>query len=339
MPTSARTANRTWHIGLTLLIPPVPAGRLITGLALFFSMITGYAQTGVLTPEEPADNPQYAAIFFAAVMGYIVPVFHLICARTVAALDLLAGDAAHDTDLSALILRARERVYRKPRIWMIAVLLVGLTAGVAHNIALSVRGQLATLEPVPELSIQVGTMLVWLVLPLVGIGLVDNALRLAEIGRRLPLRLFEQSNLEPIARVAVYSTLGLVGTQTLYPILMIGRHANAISLLPGIVATLIPMLMLAFVPIQPLRRRLREGKRALLLAIDQEIRGCGTPSPGATSRIEHLTRLLEYRRETRAIREWPIDLQNTARFLLYVIIPPMTWIAAALLERVIDTLF
>ena len=40
-----------------------------------------------------------------------------------------------------------------------------------------------------------------------------------------------------------------------------------------------------------------------------------------------------------AIREWPIDLQNTARFLLYVIIPPVTWIAAALIQRVVDALF
>ncbi|MGA0839018.1 MAG: hypothetical protein ACO3P1_03885 [Pseudomonadales bacterium] len=328
----------TWHIGLTRLVPPVPAGRLITGLALFFAMVTGYAQSGLLTPDEPADNPQYAAIFFSAVIGYIIPMFHLISARTVAALDLLAADAAHDAGLTSLIHRARERVYRKPRTWMLAVISVGLLAGFAHNIALSLSGQLSNLKTVPELSIQVGTMLVWVILPLAGIGLVDNALRLAEIGRRLPLRPFEQSNLEPIARVAVYSTLALVGTQTLYPILMMGREASAVSLLPGMVATLIPMLMLALVPIRPLYRRLRDAKRALLLAIDREISRCGTPAPDATTRLDHLTRLLDYRREARAIREWPIDLPNTVRFLLYVIIPPFTWIAAALLGRVVDAL-
>lgn len=328
----------TWHIGLTRLVPPVPAGRLISGLTLFFAMITGFAKAGVLTPDAGADSPQFAAIFFSALTAYIVPMFHLICARTITALDTLGDEAAHDTDLRLLIRNARERVYRKPRAWTIIVLGIGFTAGLSHNIALAFSGELPAIGPLPELSIQAGTMLVWVVLTLALSALLDNALHLADIGRRLPLRLFEQGNLEPIARVAVSSTLVLIGAQTLFPILMLGNQASAVTFLPGIIATLVPMLLLALLPIRPVHRRLRDAKRELLLAIEQEIRSCGTPTPDATTRIDHLTRLLDYRREARAIREWPIDLQNTARFLLYVIIPPVTWIAAALIERVVDAM-
>lgn len=333
------TQAGTWHIGLTRLVPPVHAGRLIAGLALFFTMITGFAQTGVLTPDAGADSPQFAAIFFAALTAYIVPMFHLICARTILALDALAAEAAHDAELGLLIRNARDRVYRKPRVWIITVLAIGFTAGLGHNIALTFSGALPALALPPELSIQVGTMLVWVVLTLALSALIDNALHLADIGGRLPLRLFEQSNLEPIARVAVSSTLVLIGAQTLFPILMLGNQASAVTFLPGIIATLVPMLLLALLPIRPVHRRLRDAKRRLLVAIDQEIRRCETPTPDATASIDRLVRLLDYRREARAIREWPIDLQNTARFLLYVIIPPVTWIAAALIERVVDALF
>jgi hypothetical protein len=46
--------------------------------------------------------------------------------------------------------------------------------------------------------------------------------------------------------------------------------------------------------------------------------------------------LLAYRREIRAISEWPFDLGSATRFGLILVIPPLTWIGAALVERLLD---
>jgi len=46
--------------------------------------------------------------------------------------------------------------------------------------------------------------------------------------------------------------------------------------------------------------------------------------------------LLSYRREVLGTREWPFDLGVVTRLGLYLVIVPLTWIGAALIENVVD---
>jgi hypothetical protein len=42
--------------------------------------------------------------------------------------------------------------------------------------------------------------------------------------------------------------------------------------------------------------------------------------------------------EISQVSTWPFDLGNIARLALYLIIPPLTWAGAALIENVVDSL-
>ena len=56
---------------------------------------------------------------------------------------------------------------------------------------------------------------------------------------------------------------------------------------------------------------------------------------------EELTRLndlLAYRREIAGVSEWPFDLGAMSRLGLYLVIPPLTWVGAALIENLVETL-
>ncbi len=46
--------------------------------------------------------------------------------------------------------------------------------------------------------------------------------------------------------------------------------------------------------------------------------------------------LLARKSAIQAVRTWPMDLSIFSRFVLYVFIPPLAWIGAALMENFLD---
>ena len=53
--------------------------------------------------------------------------------------------------------------------------------------------------------------------------------------------------------------------------------------------------------------------------------------------LNSLQPLLDYRRVIKQVSEWPFDSTVMFRLLFYFIIPPLTWVGAALIERLVDT--
>ncbi|MFM8354509.1 MAG: hypothetical protein ACKOBM_06355 [Gammaproteobacteria bacterium] len=224
----------------------------------------------------------------------------------------------------------------KPRGWMITVLALGLTCAVLHNAALMGIGNLADIAPNAWVAMILGTTLTWLVLMLVLASLMDNALNLRRIAARIPINPLQPASVRPIARVAVASTLAVVGAQAAFPLLMIDATASAIASVPGLVATAVPMVTLALLPVWPLHARLRDARQQLLDAIDRHLDALGAVAPDNPTTVEALLAQLAYRREVRAASTWPIDLSIAARLAFYITIPPLTWVAAALIERLVD---
>ena len=53
--------------------------------------------------------------------------------------------------------------------------------------------------------------------------------------------------------------------------------------------------------------------------------------------MRSLNDLLQYRREVNSTSEWPFDVGALSRLALYLIIPPLTWVGAALIENLVDS--
>ena len=51
-----------------------------------------------------------------------------------------------------------------------------------------------------------------------------------------------------------------------------------------------------------------------------------------------LVPLLYYRNEIANASTWPFDWGNLSRLVFYLVIPPLTWVAAALIENVVDAI-
>jgi hypothetical protein len=96
------------------------------------------------------------------------------------------------------------------------------------------------------------------------------------------------------------------------------------------------MVLLATWPIWPLHERLAEARRSLLDALNRQIASEPLPDPHHPESLARLAPLLSYRREILDVSEWPFDLGTMTRLGLYLIIPPLTWVGAALIERLVD---
>jgi len=110
----------------------------------------------------------------------------------------------------------------------------------------------------------------------------------------------------------------------------------AAAYVPGLLATGVPILLLAARPVWPVHRRIAATKREALARVQEEIDALAPPGQALPADLPTLAPLLTYRRELQAAPEWPFDLGVMARLAFYLIIPPLTWVGAALIENVVN---
>lgn len=329
--------TRTWHVGLTRLVPEVPGGRWLCAAALFGILMGAFGAAGLLSDDLPrtlAGN-RAGAVFFAVIIAYIVPVFHYISQRTAEALASLQADLGLDAAGAAALAAS---VYRKPRQWFGWVLGIGCGSAVLHNLLLA-RGETSLADAFGNAgwwTMVAGTALVWIVMTLVIAALMDNAFLLNRLARRVNIHLLNPERTRPFGRVAVLSTLSIIGAQAAFPIMIFDGNVNPVAFAPGLAATTVPMLVLALMPVWPLHVRLRAERSRLLADVNRRI--VELDAEGGPAATAELLPLLAWRRELLAISEWPLDARSLGRLAFYLVIPPLTWVGAALIEHLVESL-
>ena len=87
-------------------------------------------------------------------------------------------------------------------------------------------------------------------------------------------------------------------------------------------------------PIWSVHRRIRRAKRAELLMINRHIQRL--PKSFEPDTMVRLNTLLDRRTYIQHCRNWPMDVTIFAKVVFYVLIPPLAWAGAALVELLID---
>jgi hypothetical protein len=116
---------------------------------------------------------------------------------------------------------------------------------------------------------------------------------------------------------------------------------DPIAYFPGFVATVTPMVLLLLLPVLPVRQAIRVAKGKQVESINSALQRLGAEqtmdarmrAPGSLAPVNEL---LHFRREIQAVPEWPFDVSLAGRMAFYLIIPPLTWVGAALIERFVD---
>jgi hypothetical protein len=326
--------HRTW---LLKLILPCSYGRLLTGILLLCLLLPLF-YLGVTATSE-AGTP---AFFYSLIIAYIIPIFSYITMKSQEALLALRplldlDDAAFEQSQASLDSISRRSMWLQ--------LGAGALCGFIHMSF--VRGSPLTmvtemLVSYSEFMSTFGALLVWIIMTVVISMLVQQALVFARLGaRHVRVTLLNNRKLLPFARVSISASLAIIGALALFPLIGIESGMNLMESLPGAIATLVPLMTIFIVPVWPIHRRLAAMKEAQMASVNERIENClqaesaTCPEPAI---LEELAPLLGYRREIAQASTWPFDSSNVTRLLFYLIIPPLTWAGAALIENLVDWL-
>ena len=91
-------------------------------------------------------------------------------------------------------------------------------------------------------------------------------------------------------------------------------------------------------PLRGIRRRIREARTAALTQLDAQYDAIsqGGLTAAEPQQLSAMDTVLDMRERVAQAPGWPMNLAGVRRILLYVVLPPLTWAAAALVEMLID---
>jgi hypothetical protein len=326
--------RKIWVLKLVL---PLRYGRLLTGVLLLCLLLPLF----YFGAGEDADH-EMPALFFSLIIAYIVPVFSFIIAQSRQALRALKpvlrlDEAAFEQALSSLG-TASVRT-------MLQCAAFGALMGCAH-LAL-IRGSFAealrhSVAGFSGALIFIGTLMVWTVMTTVIVVLIEQSIQFGRLGgSHTRVSLLDTRGLRPFARVSIITSLAVIGSLALFPLIGLEGGQRLTESLPGVVAILGPLVVMFIIPVWPVHRRLATLKAAHLADLNARIARhvdeSGALDP-ETGNLNTVLPLLHYRREIAQASTWPFDLGNLTTFAFYLIIPPLTWVGAALIENLVNVL-
>ena len=331
--------KRVW---LLKLIPEISFGRW-WGAAAVFLVIAGMLYlAGALLQVVEQRYHWSLALFFCIVISYIAGAFHFITQRTEEALDELTP---HLSFATAEIEKLRAGISEKSLSWLATNTGLGTALWLAQSRLMS--GSIEVMWA--EISQSVGhfmvvtiPLLVWLTITCAIGCLIDNARLFRHLSGHVAVNMLDTKTLNPFGRMAVSSTLMVIGIQASLSIMWLDDTINPWTTIPGVVITTVALLFLFIAPIWPVHRALKATKLQELGRLQARINAQRNNSrvdenndPEADN-LAVLVPLLNYRREIVTTSEWPFDLGIMTRFGLYLVIVPLTWIGAALIENIVD---
>jgi hypothetical protein len=317
---------RTSPIWLLRIVLPGARGRIVTSVAILTLMVGWFWLAGTFESDAVDVSPA-TALFFATILAYIVPVFHYITEQTERAFDQLVPQIDADPDaLESWRRGIREKTARSHAL----TIGLGLVAWAAHTLLLyGTVPRIFQVVDATRIAFVFAPLLVWVSMVTAIGGLVENALLFRRLVARTRIDLLVPAPLTAFGRVAVISTLAMVGAQAAFPLLWLEADRALVTSVPGLLGTSSAMVALFVLPIMPAHRAIVAAKRAELERIGQHI-------ARARHAIDRLEPHLVYRREIQCVSDWPFDSNIVTRLAFYLVIPPLTWLGAALLDVFVE---
>jgi uncharacterized membrane protein YccC len=100
----------------------------------------------------------------------------------------------------------------------------------------------------------------------------------------------------------------------------------------------VSLIGIVILPMRGIRTRVESAREELLGTLDRRLEALNSSDLGAASAetLRDMDTILDMRERVYQAPSWPVDLAGLRRIVLYIVLPPLTWSAAALVEMAID---
>jgi hypothetical protein len=191
-----------------------------------------------------------------------------------------------------------------------------------------------TLDTPADIGIALGQLLIWTVI----FCFIAIRLRIARdfnhASQNVPIDIFEPSSLRPFAQIGLIDVLIFAGGMVLSTVQSVDFSFRPDNYYKALSIALPAMLYLAVFPMWHIHKRMLALKKEEQDELNRKIASASKSLE--VDKVNELEILLQRRERVANCSTWPIDTAILQRFLFYIIIPPLAWVGAALVESVID---
>lgn len=304
--------------------------RYLCALALFLLIWGALHGVHVLVGGVPADFDFTVARFNDTVLIHaLMPAYFLALSgiqwsRTEAAVEALLAQlpASFGAHFSA-----RQTVHY----WALGA---GALLGAAYG---GYEMRLAANTPagaVPvEIALKVSNAIVW-----AGIGLLwgwrlRTGMMFARAGRAVAVDLHRLEQLRPVGRMATTDVFVTMGALALMPIQSLSSDFDWAYYESGFIVGITAAIVFLLLPMSGIHRSVRSAKAERLLEINNAV------DVADRDDLRALESILAYRDRIQQASEWPMETKVLRRAVAYLVIPPLAWVGAALVEMGVDRFF
>lgn len=313
---------RPWLVRLAARTHALLAPLVWTaGYLVFFSFLVPALDFSRL-PWESATQLWGTVLVYALVPGYFLYVFVLQWRRAEEAVGSLRPLVAASRDLRAELLAVR-------RPWLVSGVLLGAIYGLFQYADLLASLAHSACLPL-DLALILGNVVTWTVAGWILGWRLPISMAFSRLGRVVQVDLYDPQALRPFARVAVLDVLVIMGAVAFMPLQSLDAEFRLDNYWPGLLVGVPSALILFTVPLWGVHRNMLSVKAARIVDLQQRIRQC------ARDDVARLETLVSHRDRVQAVHTWPLDLRLLFRVLFYLVLPPLAWIAAALVENAVD---
>ena len=312
-------------------IPPLLVG-------LFVSLALTLILSGVFIIEDiPLTWHNYSiTAYFTFTFGYVVYISRII-------------QKNHQRNFDKLLLYAdletsekdgwKERIstYDSQRRELLVALLVGALHAYFGIFNAVLSGEVTYSIYETWRSIQI--VLVWLLITQATSTYTRNMTLMNMLSRHIKVDLLNMDKLVPLTQSGIVSILAFIGAYSM----LFMNDIDISSLTNPAMIVLVPSIVwMIITPLRGVRKRVIAAKHHEIELVDRAIEG--DMSALKDSRIRNnleninVIDLINYKKSIQNTFEIPVNIPTASRFLFYLIIPLLTWIAASIVDKVIDYL-
>jgi hypothetical protein len=269
------------------------------------------------------------AIAYPALFGYMIGMITFAAQRAQQYLNALRPILTADAD------RVAERLNRPPRVNLWAATFAGIVIGLLNIDRETVFGLRETPAQAVDYVIAGASFLIWILILRFTYLTVRNARVFSQLGAlHTRVDLYRPSTLRPFAQIGILYLLIVMGALALSPLQSLDasfRFENySWAFAIGIpAAVVLPLLAMGGI-----RKATLAAKQADLAQLDAAIAAASRDLDASAT--QSLNALLDRRAYVREQHGWPMDVRMVSRAAFYVVIPPLAWVGAALVERAIE---
>ncbi len=328
------------RLGFVLPLPSFAVGTLVAAL-----LIASYVLVQMLSGGAPGSQPfppgSRDAVVAALALGFVVAGFRYTFIQTGRDLRELA---ARDPEVRRA-LRARP----SPLVQAGTVRASRIAGGVGLMVGVGVLGLVRSVPLAAHRSDAWSPGWVWTqLLVLLLFWVLGRGGYMTVVGARYAasfapehVDLLDLVHLGVFARIGLRLSLAWIVGLSIFSLLTLFKPTleSGSTLVPVMAMTLVVATLALALPVREVKRRIQEAKRAQLASVQAELRRVRDATrAGGESPPGRLADLLTYEARITAIREWPFDASVQLRFLFYLLIPLGSWLAGALVERMVDAI-